>query len=275
MIASVRGLGPPPLLRSGRTQFAMRATTRLVAICSALAAMPVSGQEQAIEGIVAELQRGHPVARAAVLLLDAENSVLAATLTSDSGSFRLEISQPGSYHLRVSRVGYRPTQSASIEVRANTTVQVRVNLRPDAVALEGVTVRGDAALSRELAGFWRRRNQRRGYNFTRADFERLGAATVADVLITVPGYRPVGGSIVREEGRARSLSLNFRRCPPVVYVDGYASKFGLWDLFGGLPLSHIYGVEVFRNWSDVPAEFGGTGRARCGVIVVWTVAMER
>lgn len=227
--------------------------------------------QQAIVGVVAEVNTAERIERAAVILVGANGVAYGAVLSDSAGLFEISVPAPGPYVLRAHRAGYNPTESAVIEVPAKARVEVRVNLRRNPTMLEGVTVYGDAPQTPQLREFHRRRALRQGYSFTRADFERLKATWVIDLMPSIPGYRPAGGGIVREEGRSRSLSLNFRRCPPAVYVDGYESKLGLFELFGGMPLDHVYGVEVFRTWSDTPGEYA---TSTCGVILIWTVAVE-
>ncbi len=223
--------------------------------------------QESIRGIVAEIETADPIGGAVVSLLGSDSALHAMVLSDSLGWFEVGIPRVGSYVLRVNRIGYQPTRSGVIAVPADAVVEVRVNLTPDPLMLEAVTVRAAAPLTPELRGFYKRRDQRRGYQFTRADLERLNATMVAHVLTEIPGYRKTRGGI----------SLNFRRCRPAVFVDGYEPLLPGLYLGSGLPIGHVHGVEVFRNWSDVPGEFAlpRRGDARCGVILIWTVAVER
>lgn len=250
--------------------------TTLAGVLIVLLPAPASSQ-QAIVGVVAELDTDERIEHAAVILVGADGTAHGAALSDSAGSFDISVPAAGQYSLRAHRVGYDP-HSVAIRVPADARVEVHVNLRRDPMMLDAVTVTGEAPQSIPQRDFHRRQRLRQGYHFTRADFERLNASQVIHLLHWVPGYRPRGGAIVRDDReRSRSLALNFRDCPPVVYVDGYESRLGLLQVFGGISLSYVYGVEVFRNWSDVPGEFAMSrrGRSACGVIAIWTVAVER
>jgi hypothetical protein len=53
-------------------------------------------------------------------------------------------------------------------------------------------------------------------------------------------------------------------CPPAIWVDGRPS-----DFYGAnTAVGDIYGMEVYRGPSELPAEF--TSNGMCGAIVVWT-----
>jgi hypothetical protein len=146
-------------------------------------------------------------------------------------------------------------------------LEVRVNLRPAAVILlEGVTVVGEAPMTPERRGFEHRRSLARGQGFTEDDFERLKAGNLLHVLTAeVPGVR------YQNTPLRRSLSLNFRRCEPAVFVNGFESPLAFLDLLDGMPLHLVAAMEVYRTWSDTPVEFMPRYRpSSCGVIAIWT-----
>ncbi len=191
----------------------------------------------------------------------------------------MEVPATGGYFVRVQRAGYDATRSGILHVPPDAAVQVRVNLRPDPAMLEAVTITGEAPVrTRQLREFWKRRRQHRGFNFSRQEIERIGAREVLDVLRHVPTFRRQG-----TRPRDRSISLNFRRCTPVVYVDGWELPYTDGDVDGvfqtivaSMPIDLVYGVEVFTNLADVPAQLQATkyNAASCGVIAVWTESMR-
>lgn len=247
----------------------VRSIPRLIAALAGslvlLTPAAVSAQ-QSIRGVVAQVETALPINRAALFLMGADGALYGSALSDSAGQFEIDVPLPGGYILRVHRVGYNATQSELVQVPANAVVEVRVNLRPNPLMLEPVTVYGESPQTRQLREFHMRRSQRRGYHFSRADFERLKATTVLHLVPEIPGYRYQGTS------KNPWITLNDRRCPPAVYVDGFEWRLGFFDLIHGLPLDQVYGVEVFRRWGNVPVEFSG-GRALCGVILIWTVAV--
>ncbi len=228
--------------------------------------------QQTIHGVVARLETVATIDRATVLLVGPDGMIQGATLSDSAGRFEIDVPRHGNYTLRVHRVGYEGTESASIGVAPNTSVEVRVNLTPEPAMLEAITVYGEIPQARELREFHQRRSFNRGYSFIRSDFERLNVMKMPDLLIEIPGAR-VRGNYRRE----RQVELNWRKCEAAVFVNGRESVLPFLELSDGFTMDHVYGIEIFREFSDVPAEYAAPDirNARCGVILIWTMSVKR
>ena len=111
---------------------------RLASLCLA-AALPATAGAQVIRGTVSSAVGAGRVSGAVVLLLDSGLTTYARALTSDSGTFSIGVGAPGRFHLKVMRIGFRPTESRIFALAADTTVHLELTDIP--VVLPRVTTR--------------------------------------------------------------------------------------------------------------------------------------
>lgn len=111
---------------------------RLASLCLT-AALPAAAGAQVIRGTVSSTVGAGRVAGAVVLLLDSGLTTYARALTSDSGTFSIGVGAPGRFHLKVMRIGFRPTESRIFALTADTTVHLELTDIP--VVLPRVTTR--------------------------------------------------------------------------------------------------------------------------------------
>lgn len=204
---------------------------------------------QTIRGKVAVLDIADPIPNAVVFLLGAGDEVFAATVADSSGHFEVRAPKPGTFVLRVHRFGYMPARSDSLTLTVGRTIEVRVNMRPDATVMEGVTIYGSRLTPGQAEFQLRKENHRNlSYLYGREEIDRLHAGTIGDVL--------------------RSGVPFHVRCPQI-YVDGWPTdKFAL-----EYPLSWVYGIEVYPFAIRVPKQYRKS--AFCGAILIWSTPIRR
>lgn len=95
------------------------------------------GQEGRIVGTVVDATTGEPMVAALVRI----RGVGRTDMSHADGGFHLERVQAGTHTLVVERLGYA-TYEGEVEVRPDEVTQVRVALRPSAIALGGIVVTG-------------------------------------------------------------------------------------------------------------------------------------
>lgn len=95
---------------------------------------------QSINGEITEAGTQEPVQFANVYFA----STLIGTTTNPDGTFTLNKFPPGKYDLTVSFVGYK-TYSRSVELKANETLDVSIELVPEVVSLPEVFVTADTS----------------------------------------------------------------------------------------------------------------------------------
>ena len=231
-------------------------------VCLSLVSATLAAQ-QSVRGIVVRAGTNEPIEQATVYLVAATGAVRGVAWSDSTGSFLVWAPEPATYTLHVHRPWYVPTRSDSLEVPPQQSVHVRVNLMPDAVMLEAITVFGEPppSLTPELEQFLARRRMRMGYSFSRQDFARLKADHVVDLLREVPGFVTLSG-----RASTRRYILNANRCTPAIFIDGQRSLLPETELLEFESLHLVYGVEVFRYASSAPAVYA----SGCGSILIWT-----
>jgi hypothetical protein len=110
----------------------------LLLLCSAeLAAQTTTGM---IRGRVLN-EMGAPVSAAEVVLTNTETGVQRSTLSLETGAYALVGVQPATYELQVRMIGYA-AQPQLVRVLIGQTLNIDVQLQPQAVQLQGITVVG-------------------------------------------------------------------------------------------------------------------------------------
>jgi hypothetical protein len=214
----------------------------------------LSAQEQgAITGVVrAAGEKGPALTGARVTLIGTQ----LAVITNARGEFSFNGLNPGKYVIQASAIGYG-TLSSLIEVKKNQTLEVEFEAEPEGIRLPELTVAETPNLPSE---FLRRRESGGGRYFDRTAIERRDAATVGDLLRTVPGVRvnctryPCQIQLVRQ-----------RNCPMAYWLDGVPVEAGMAML---QPPRDLDGIEIYSGLAETPPELFQPNT--CGALVVWT-----
>lgn len=121
----------------------------MIALCGAA---PVAAlRAQTIQGAVVD-GGDRPVGGVVVLLLDSASTVVARSLTSDAGAFRVSAGRAGQYRVRTMRIGYRPTTTEPIALMIGSEVTRRIILAGAQVQLDTVRVVDRSSCSVDAAG---------------------------------------------------------------------------------------------------------------------------
>jgi hypothetical protein len=96
---------------------------------------------QTIRGSVVLPDSTTAASGAIVVISDASGAVVARGLTAPSGNFAIKLAAPGSYAIRVLRIGVRPTSGPVVSVTNDDTAPVRVVLSAQTVTLSAINVR--------------------------------------------------------------------------------------------------------------------------------------
>ena len=195
---------PRPLARSGATR-----PVRVAALVVALAAPAPLLAQPAADPVVAGTVRaegGAPVPGAQVTLQDAAGAVLASGLATADGTFAVAAPRPGTYVLRVARVGFAPA-SRELALVAQDTARVELVLAVRAAVLEGVTVSGQ---------------RRRTASATRVDTE----------LLDIPQAIQVIGQDVLRQQAVIDMKDALRNVSSVTYTGTYNGGYQYYSSRG-------------------------------------------
>lgn len=246
----------------------------LMVLCATLSELEAQGSS-VIMGTVVSGDGGTPLAFARVDVMGTKTITLSRT----DGTFTVAPVAAGTYVLQV-RLERYTTLLTAVTVDAGDTVQITIALAPGAVPLAPVEItEKPVPRSPQMQGFEERRAHAQGHFFNREEIVRMQARKFTDVLRRVPGVQMQHVSGPYEQGEAVRMSrtigvMGARPCPVLYYVNG--SPF---PVEGELPIDQyinpdeVAAVEVYSGMSQIPAEFNSTSHnARCGVIVIWTLA---
>lgn len=193
-----------------------------------------------------------PIEGATVVLV-----TTGAVATSDSGGrFRYGGLSPGDHRFEVRAIGF----AKGVWIVRLLAGEQQREFELDALTYElpGVVVEARGA----RGDFERRRTHGTGFFFTRAEVEERHARTLGDLMRGVSGVQ----TSCSRGNCAIVMSRSSRGCRPEYYLDGFPASFSVGPDF---PISGIYGIEVYRTASEVPAEFRKP-ELRCGVILIWS-----
>jgi len=115
-----------------------RVVVHAILTLAASAALASSADSQTVRGVVTA--RDIPIPGVVVLLVDSSSAVVARALSNDAGEFRITAATGGSYRLRTLRIGYAPSLSPMVVLRAGAEVTQRITLSNILIALDTVRV---------------------------------------------------------------------------------------------------------------------------------------
>ncbi|HEX6913168.1 MAG TPA: carboxypeptidase-like regulatory domain-containing protein [Longimicrobium sp.] len=117
---------------------------RFFLVLLAMLITPALAPAQTVQGRVTEAGSGDPVSGAIVLLLDEAGARRGATLSDPAGAYRVTAPAPGTYRLRVERVGYAASTSPPVRLEPGQTVERALAAESRRVVLEPVVATGAA-----------------------------------------------------------------------------------------------------------------------------------
>ncbi len=100
-------------------------------------------QAQVVKGRVTSGAASQPVEGAAISLLDSSGARVGGMFSDALGEFAITAPTSGRYTVRAVRIGYRPTEGASIAIDAGQVVEESLVMEPVPVALPTVVTQGD------------------------------------------------------------------------------------------------------------------------------------
>ncbi len=91
-----------------------------------------------LEGFVFNSQTNEPLEAANIILLDTQNGAA----TDKNGYFKILNIDPGDYEVKAQSIGYKTSQQ-KVEIRANQTLKIIINLKPTVLEGDEVTIEGE------------------------------------------------------------------------------------------------------------------------------------
>jgi hypothetical protein len=231
---------------------------------------------QTVLGKVLDAVTKDGVGEVEIVLRTLGGEVAGRTMSEASGRFLIHLENPGIFFLSLSRLGYATDDSTSVHVGDGGTRYFEIELRPDALGLPGITVRGDPQVPHlELSGFYHRRDRGNGRFLGPNEIDDRTVTQTSEFLRRLPFVRLQYGATSKEPVMARgvvSLGSGTRACYPDVVLDGMKVREGGYVLttrFDDLVApQEVEAMEVYAGGATVPRQW--LSDSGCGLIVIWT-----
>ena len=218
-------------------------------------AQPSPPQQGGLRLLVIDDETGEPIEGAFIRIKGHSPD----RVTDFKGRVTLENFPAGRVEADIGAIGYENRREPLL-IQGGILADRRVGLSFTGDKLPDVVVSArQEKLYPRYADFHRRQKNGAGYYITWKEIHDKGYSRLGDVLRTVRGVR-----VQCLQTDCQYLMSRSANCPPAIWVDGRPS-----DYFGAnLPIGDVYGMEVYRGASEMPAEYIGT--SMCGAIVLWT-----
>jgi hypothetical protein len=202
-----------------------------------------------IRGKVVSVDRGEPLARVQVAVLDKQGDALAANITKDDGSFVISGIAPGHYTLRVNAVGYRLITTEFSLAADEAAKEFDITLVPDNFRRsEKVEVKGDIFQGADSPAITE-------LNLTSTELRETSTVVADDPfrsIQTLPGVSPEGGN----DFFAQTSVMGAAYASTSIYLDGILvpSPFHGTDITEGATLS-MFTSETIDDVKLLPAAY--------------------
>lgn len=242
---------------------------------SAVQAAPPAQIESSagIHGAAISSYNGRPLAGVLIVAPETQKVVM----TDTNGRFTIGGLPAGKQAIQVSYDG-RVTEPYTFDLQAQHSKRIAVLLDQDAVDLDPLVVEArEANIWRDLAGFYERRQEYRGFAhfFTREEIAHSRPGSIAGLLTSE-------GIVTRCTPSCWPTRLNRGRlCLVSVSVNGVSQRE---PDYNAIDIADVAGIEVYRgvppadlSRSTVPNSTAsiwmGTGLSaagQCGLVEIWT-----
>jgi outer membrane receptor protein involved in Fe transport len=205
-------------------------------------------QNGSVSGSVIDAENSEALEYASVAIYSAEDSMLInGTITSGTGSFKLEKLPSSLFYIRIQFLGYETLQTESFQVLSGGETKLgNIKVKPSAQMMEEISVSG----SRVNAS-----NKLEKQVYSSAQFETAKGGTAMDVLKNMPSVAVNGQGDVTVRGSSGFLVL----------VNGKPVLTDAQTALGQIPANMVSNVELITSPT---AKYDPDGKA--GIINITT-----
>lgn len=243
------------------------------------AVVPVVAQAQkggTIAGVVLD-DSGRPIPDADVYALPEK----ARGRTDSTGRFTISKLDGGYYHVRVRRLGFRPTEITT-QLSDNGRVELKFELLPRPAMLDSVVVQVDGKCpAMSYSGFNCRRRTGKGVYLTDDDLADKGAVELGEVFSEVKGFtierRPTRYGLMpmpfADRGGCINALVNGRPIAMTNQLPRYATELIAVEIYSA-PRSVPEEYQRYVWLNNIRQSSPRVGRDRgdqpCSLVVYWT-----
>ena len=103
-------------------------------------AMMMQAQQHLITGAIIDKGTNEPVEASTVQLLRADSTYISGAISDENGLFSLQTPEDGSYLLKITSVGYKPTVRRIMMTQGKDLAMGKININAEAIMLKAATV---------------------------------------------------------------------------------------------------------------------------------------
>lgn len=223
-------------------------------------------QNGILAGTITDAETGETIPGANILIVEVDRGAASDM----DGTYRIENVRPGTYTVTATFVGYRTFRQQAVEINADQTTTLNIEMSMGAIGLDELVVSGYAVTTkRELTGSISSVRSQEIQDVTLQNTEALLQGRAAGVNVTTTSGNP--GSAFRVNIRGNG-SVN-AATEPLYIVDGvqvsFAQQSGLTSTtaLNAINPADIASIEVLKDASSA-AIYGA--EAAAGVVIITT-----
>lgn len=196
-------------------------------------AMMMQAQQHLITGAIIDKGTNDPVEASTVQLLRADSTYISGTISDENGLFSLQAPEDGSYLLKITSVGYKPTVRRIMMTQAKDLAMGKININAEAIMLKAATV---TAMAKKVV------LKEDTFVYNSAAYRTPEGSTIEELVKRLPGAE------VSDDG---SIKINGKEVKKIL-VDGKEFMTGdTKTALKNLPTSIIDKIKAYDEKSDL------------------------
>lgn len=196
-------------------------------------AMMMQAQQHLITGAIIDKRTNDPVEASTVQLLRADSTYISGAISDENGLFSLQAPEDGSYLLKITSVGYKPTVRRIMMTQGKDLAMGKININAEAIMLKAATV---TAMAKKVV------LKEDTFVYNSAAYRTPEGSTIEELVKRLPGAE------VSDDG---SIKINGKEVKKIL-VDGKEFMTGdTKTALKNLPTSIIDKIKAYDEKSDL------------------------
>lgn len=196
-------------------------------------AMMMQAQQHLITGAIIDKGTNEPVEASTVQLLRADSTYISGAISDENGLFSLQAPEDGSYLLKITSVGYKPTVRRIMMTQGKDLAMGKININAEAIMLKAATV---TAMAKKVV------LKEDTFVYNSAAYRTPEGSTIEELVKRLPGAE------VSDDG---SIKINGKEVKKIL-VDGKEFMTGdTKTALKNLPTSIIDKIKAYDEKSDL------------------------
>lgn len=196
-------------------------------------AMMMQAQQHLITGAIIDKGTNDPVEASTVQLLRADSTYISGAISDENGLFSLQAPEDGSYLLKITSIGYKPTVRRIMMTQDKDLAMGKININAEAIMLKAATV---TAMAKKVV------LKEDTFVYNSAAYHTPEGSTIEELVKRLPGAE------VSDDG---SIKINGKEVKKIL-VDGKEFMTGdTKTALKNLPTSIIDKIKAYDEKSDL------------------------